>query len=230
LESGLLRQGKWTLLFYGFRREWASVDDLLPGIGDLFDRVRRNGAREGTPFFLDPSGRADWVVNAFWRSPGVRGLKLETQRRYAYSLKVWLDFLAAVKCRWDRVTRADLAMFKEWRLSAEDNPGSARRAANPSDEAGPNWRDADGRTRGTGSGSAPPACAGRSIVDATSRARLRDGHDAGAGLRSASRPVDLREGRDVVEVGQPDTKCLNRVSQLRPSFMQRDRSNSNPTL
>jgi hypothetical protein len=34
----------------------------------------------------------------------------------------------------------------------------------------------------------------------------------------------------VVEVGQPDTKCLNRVSQLRPSFMQRDRRNSNPTL
>jgi hypothetical protein len=55
LDSGLLRAGTWTLLFYGVRQEWASVDDLLPGVGDVAERARRNGAREGTPFFLDPS-------------------------------------------------------------------------------------------------------------------------------------------------------------------------------
>jgi integrase len=123
LESGLLPQGTWTLVFYDFHREWASVEHLLPGAGDVLDRARRNGAREGTPFFLDPSGRADWLVNAFWRSPGIRGLKADTQRRYAYSLKVWLDFLVMLGRRWDQVSRAELATFKEWRLSAEDNPG-----------------------------------------------------------------------------------------------------------
>ncbi len=124
MESGLLREGKWTLLFFGLGRDWASVEDLVPGVGDVADRARRNGAREGTPFFLDPSGRADWRINAFWRAPGIRSLKPETQRRYAYSVKVWLDFLTALGTRWDQVSRAELALFKEWRLSAEDNPGS----------------------------------------------------------------------------------------------------------
>lgn len=59
VESGLLREGKWTLLFYGLGRDWASVEDLVPGVGNVAGRARRNGAREGTPFFLDPSGRAD---------------------------------------------------------------------------------------------------------------------------------------------------------------------------
>jgi Phage integrase, N-terminal SAM-like domain len=123
VESGLLRESKWALLFYGLGRDWASIEDLIPGMGDIAGRARRNGAREGTPFFLDPAGRADWRINAFWRAPGIRGLKPETQRRYAYSLKVWLDFLTAIGTRWDQVSRTELALFKEWRLSAEDNPG-----------------------------------------------------------------------------------------------------------
>jgi integrase len=121
LDTGGLSHGKWTLNFYGFDREWESVCDLVPDVGDVLARARRNGAREGTPFFVDPSGRADVLVNAFWRAPGVRGLKEETQRRYAYSLKVWLDFLSAVDVRWDQATRDVLATFKQWRLSVEDN-------------------------------------------------------------------------------------------------------------
>jgi integrase len=121
LDADELSQGKWVLSFYEFDRVWEPVDDLVPGVGDVLAWARRNGAREGTPFFVDPSGRADVLVNAFWRAPGVRGLKEETQRRYAYSLKVWLDFLAAVDVRWDQATRDLLAMFKQWRLSIEDN-------------------------------------------------------------------------------------------------------------
>src|SRR5215211_4701541 len=113
----------WFLGFYDFRRRLESVEDLVPGVGDVLARARRNGAREGTPFFLDPSGRADAAVNGFWRAPGVRGLASSTKRRYAFSLKVWLDFLHQVGVRWDRVDRSVLAAFKEWRLSAEDNPG-----------------------------------------------------------------------------------------------------------
>lgn len=43
-------------------------------------------------------------------------------RRYALSLKVWLDFLFVLGVRWDQASRAELAAFKEWRLSAEGNP------------------------------------------------------------------------------------------------------------
>jgi hypothetical protein len=51
---------------------WELVDDLVSGVGDVLAWARRNGAREGTPFFVDPSGRADVLVNAFWRAPSVR--------------------------------------------------------------------------------------------------------------------------------------------------------------
>lgn len=90
-------------------------------MGDVLARARRNGARDGTPFLVGPDGRADALVNAFWRAPDVRGLTEETQRRYAFSLKVWLDFLHTVGATWDRAGRDELAMFKQWRLSPEYN-------------------------------------------------------------------------------------------------------------
>lgn len=61
-------------------------------------------------------------MNAFWRAPGVRSLASETHRRYAHSLKVWLDFLHVIGSSWRLAGRAELAAFKEWRLSADLNP------------------------------------------------------------------------------------------------------------
>jgi hypothetical protein len=61
------------------------------------------------------------LVNAFWRAPNVCGLTGETLRRYAFSLKVWLDFLHAVGASWDQAGRDELAMFKQRRLSPEYN-------------------------------------------------------------------------------------------------------------
>src|SRR5262249_44354459 len=115
-------QAEWWLDFYDFSKELEPVQDLVTGVGDVLAWARRNGARHGTPMFLDPSGRADVKVNAFWRAPGVRGLAVATQRRYAFSLKVWLDFLHVLEVPWERATAAELAGFKEWRLSVEDNP------------------------------------------------------------------------------------------------------------
>ncbi len=114
----------WFLDFYDFRRRLQPVDDIVSDIaaGDVVERARRNGARDGTPFFLAPSGRADARVNAFWRAPGVRGLAKGTKRRYAFSLKVWLDFLHAIGESWEYVAPDVLGAFKEWRLSAQDNP------------------------------------------------------------------------------------------------------------
>jgi hypothetical protein len=119
-----LLEQRWTLGFYDFGRTWARVDDLVPGFGDVRERARRNGAVDGTPLFVAPSGRADYIVNAFWRAPwpGAMGLKAGTVRRYAYSLKVWLDFLRAVGVRWELAGREELSAFKRWRLSVEENP------------------------------------------------------------------------------------------------------------
>src|SRR5258706_9023805 len=112
----------WFLDFYDFGRGLESVENLVPGVGDVLAWAGVNGARDGTPFFLKPSGWADASINAFWRAAGVRSLAVSTKRRYAFSLKVWLDFLHAVDVRWDQASRVELAAFKEWRLSAEDNP------------------------------------------------------------------------------------------------------------
>ncbi|WP_237112854.1 site-specific integrase [Mycobacteroides abscessus] len=40
-------------------------------------------------------------------------------RRYALSLKTWLNFLQAVGVPWDGASPSTLAAFKEWRMSAE---------------------------------------------------------------------------------------------------------------
>lgn len=111
----------WSLDFYDARNPFIAVGDLVPGVGDVLARAKGNGARDGTPFFVNPSGRADALVNAFWRDPFTRGRPIGTVRRYAMSLKVWLDFLHAIGVPWDRASRSELAAFKEWRLSAEEN-------------------------------------------------------------------------------------------------------------
>lgn len=51
----------------------------------------------------------------------MRGRSEATIRRYAFSVKVWLNFLAAFGVPWDRTGPECLAAFKDWRMSAEDN-------------------------------------------------------------------------------------------------------------
>ncbi|MBA0045098.1 site-specific integrase [Mycobacteroides sp. LB1] len=81
--------------------------------------ARRNGAIDGTPYFVGPDGRADARINLFWREPSVRAMARGTQRRYALSLRIWLNFLSAVGVPWDRADATTLADFKTWRMSAE---------------------------------------------------------------------------------------------------------------
>lgn len=121
----------WLLEFYDSARPFAAVDDLIPGVGDVYARAVANKAKNGTPYFLRPDGRSDARINLFWRDSGVRTLKVTTQHRYAWSLKVWLDFLEAYEVEWDNVTVDVLAAFKDWRMSAEDaeqhvEPGTFR--------------------------------------------------------------------------------------------------------
>lgn len=105
---------RWFLSFYADPRDLAAPNGVDLGVDDLADLAICNGARRGTPVFVAPSGWIDARVNGFWRQPGVRSLTPETQRRYAFSLKVWLDFLHVRGASWDHATVNDLETFKQW--------------------------------------------------------------------------------------------------------------------
>lgn len=91
----------WFLDFYTRAAEFSEADLDAAGQTDLMAWARRNGALEGTPFMLGPDGQPDVRVNRFWRDPSVRSLSPGTRRRYAFSLKVWLDFLDSYGVRWN---------------------------------------------------------------------------------------------------------------------------------
>jgi hypothetical protein len=113
--------GAWDLDFYDENRPFTAIGDLVPGAGEVWERARRNGARSGTPYFTGPDGRPDARINRFWREPGIRGRSEATICRYAFSVKVWLNFLEACGVAWDQAGPECLAAFKDWRMSAEDN-------------------------------------------------------------------------------------------------------------
>jgi integrase len=107
----------WHLDFYDEAHPFASVQDFGLTV-DVLALARSNGARDGTPFLVSPYSRPDARLNRFWREPSVRTLARESQRRYAYSLKVWLNFLHAYGVDWDQAGPHTVAAFKEWRMSA----------------------------------------------------------------------------------------------------------------
>lgn len=108
----------WWLAFYDWNKPFAKVPEM--DCLDPAEMARRNGAVDGTPYFVAPDGRADARINQFWRDPSVRGLAVETKRRYAFSLRVWLNFLNAIGVAWDCADAVTLADFKVWRMSAEE--------------------------------------------------------------------------------------------------------------
>ncbi len=63
----------WTLYFYDFARRFEPVDDVVPGLGDVEVWAKRNGAREGTPFYLDPWGSGGRVGERLLARPAGEG-------------------------------------------------------------------------------------------------------------------------------------------------------------
>jgi hypothetical protein len=103
--------------FYDFTVVSAQLDRELAGLGDVAERARRNGARQGTPVVVHTVGRVDARVNAFFRSGAMAVARPTTWRRYAFALVVWLNFLDALDRTWDNATGTDVEAFKEWRLT-----------------------------------------------------------------------------------------------------------------
>ncbi|MFC9835580.1 integrase [Rhodococcus sp. NPDC127530] len=132
--------GCWTLDFYDFRQVFtaAAEDEQLHEFGDVHVRAERNGARHGTPILLSSSGEADPRINLFFRFGSVAARRPRTWRRYAFSLVVWLDFLATRGRSWDEATPADFDDFKYWRITDHRNLQRVRPTSFDTDRAGLN--------------------------------------------------------------------------------------------
>ncbi|MEU8967485.1 site-specific integrase, partial [Streptomyces sp. NPDC048491] len=90
---------------------------------DLASWLRERGGRDGQRFLIGPDGYPDLRINAFLASAKMRNLADLTNRDYAYSLALWLNFLLTCGRRWWEATEEDAEEFQFWRLT---DPGNGR--------------------------------------------------------------------------------------------------------
>ncbi|WP_216907590.1 site-specific integrase [Nocardia noduli] len=113
----------WTLYFVGnsYIPPNFAADPVAVRYRDVLERAYGR-MRAGQPVFLGPGGVADARVNRWFVSDELGNASRTTWRKYAYSLLVWLNFLAAYGVSWDRAGREAQSAFKVWRLSDARNP------------------------------------------------------------------------------------------------------------
>jgi hypothetical protein len=104
-------------------------------LGDVHERARRNGARQGTPVIMHTSGDVDARVNLFFRTGPMAAARPATWRRYAFALVVWLNFLRVWGRPWDQAGPGDVEAFKDWRLTDARNDGRVAPASFDTDRA-----------------------------------------------------------------------------------------------
>jgi integrase len=107
-------------------------DTLLARAIDALSCVAGSEERVGRPFLLDGRGAPHPAFNAFFAGRRMRNRAASTNRKYAFALRVWLNFLELRGVSWDAATDDDLFDYKFWRRTDEANP---RRVA------GSTWRD-----------------------------------------------------------------------------------------
>lgn len=101
-----------------------NTDEIAKYTGDLAFEVRGLGLRDGQRFLIGPDGFPDLRVNAFLGSPRMRNLAETTNRDYAHSLALWLNYLLSRGCRWQDATGDDAGEFEFWRLTDPANPAT----------------------------------------------------------------------------------------------------------
>lgn len=89
------------------------------------DRARL-GAFTARPFLIDEHGQLHSAVNRFFASARMRNRAASTNRRYARSLKTWINFLASRSEDWDQATEDSILTFMNWRLFDPANPKPVR--------------------------------------------------------------------------------------------------------
>lgn len=117
--------GVWRVFFHRRRRpigeDGAGFDEVVLQHCEVLDRAAAR-LREGQPLFVGPDGVVDVRINRWFDSDEICGLSRATWRKYAYSLRTWLNFLIVFGAGWDETDRHAHEAFKVWRLMDERNP------------------------------------------------------------------------------------------------------------
>jgi site-specific recombinase XerD len=114
----------WRVHSCSTNPSWPDLPEpLRQRFGTLAALQERHHAREGQRFLIGPDGRPDLRVNAFFVSPMMRVRSENTNRKYAYSLAIWLNFLSrhGEGRRWDEATSDEIEAFKFWRMTDPRN-------------------------------------------------------------------------------------------------------------
>lgn len=113
----------WNCFFYDVGPSWTEIQ--RPGLerfGDVAAWLSGNDRRPGQPLLIDPAGRADPRIDAFFASQRMTARAEATNRKYAQAIRVWLNFLLARGVCWDQARVADVEAFKFWRRTDDRNP------------------------------------------------------------------------------------------------------------
>lgn len=114
---------EWTVFF--FPESIAADDESVAtalGIQLGHEPWQAPQAWVGRPFLLNDVGGVHQGVNDFFASPRMRARAKATNRRYAFSLCVWMNFLHARGVEWEAADEDDALDYKFWRLSDRTNP------------------------------------------------------------------------------------------------------------
>jgi hypothetical protein len=86
----------WQVFCYDPNRQWPDLPEPIRAeFGSLQAWQQQSSAtRPGVRFLISPTGLPDLRVNAFFTSEGMLFRSEHTQRKYAYALAGWLNFLA----------------------------------------------------------------------------------------------------------------------------------------
>lgn len=127
----------WVVDFYDFqdRLRLPESDATVHEFGDVYAQADRNGARHGTPLLMSLSHGPDARINLFFRASSVSGKRRRTWRRYAFTLVVWLNFLAQRERSWFEAATRDYYDFKYWRMADSRNPSRVGAMAFDTDRA-----------------------------------------------------------------------------------------------
>ena len=128
--------GGWCVHRFDLQRSWdALLDGVVQDESDVGAWARRLGVRDGQRFLLGPRGFPDTRVNSFLASARMRNLAETTQRDYAHSLALWLNFLETRGTRWWDASIEDAEEFQFWRLTDPANASTVGTAAFSKDVA-----------------------------------------------------------------------------------------------
>ncbi|MCV7288150.1 site-specific integrase [Mycolicibacterium wolinskyi] len=114
---------RWRIHRYRFDLPDGDVPAVLASRSEtLPELIKAVGGRDGQRFLLGPNGFPDLRVNDFLGSARMRNMAQTSNRDYATSLALWLNFLSTRGQEWFTASVDDVEEFQFWRLTDPANP------------------------------------------------------------------------------------------------------------